>query len=136
MLVCKISWVNCDDDIGRMRRQARSEKTALGGSVPAIFVWNLKVNLVQTRLIRCKYIQSCKVKETSISTQYLLIFFPLHSGVKRRHSFSKLHVILDYSFHVSGGHYRRRHNSVLNSHVIILNRPRKVQLCSILTNSY
>ena len=55
MLVCKIWWVNYDKQHWKDAETGQNWKTVLGGGIPAIFVWDLSVNLVQIRLIRCKY---------------------------------------------------------------------------------
>ena len=93
MLVCKIWWVNCDkhsiNNIGRTRRRAKTENTALGGSVPSIFVETVVNNLQTISLIHLGYVHT----------------FPTALALTRKNTCSHITVIsanLKVDCHISG----------------------------------
>ena len=65
MLVCKIWWVNCDNQHWEVEEMGQNWKTALGGSVPFIFVWycrslvGLSTRDLCTRLLRQGLVEKC-----------------------------------------------------------------------------
>ena len=93
MLVCKIWWVNWDkhsiNNIGRTRRRAKTENTALGGSVPSIFVETVVNNLQTISLIHLGYVHT----------------FPTALALTRKNTCSHITVIsanLKVDCHISG----------------------------------